>query len=214
MKPSRMPLDYFFRPDRASGQEISKAAEEEWTSLPEIGQTRFREYKDTVKKKRHIIRNAGFGDARAIYDIIKRHPQQLVPRPISDIVQNIDRFIVCEYRGEVVGTASWGILPEIGRAAHPTIEIKSVAVEKKVRDRGIGRDLVDAAIERVKILQPEQIIVLTFSPEFFAKFGFEEVPKESLMHKLYSGCLNCTKYDSPFTCPEVAMSLAVNPQAS
>jgi hypothetical protein len=39
--------------------------------------------------------------------------------------------------------------------------------------------------------------------------GFKEVPKASLMHKLYMGCINCTKYDSPFTCPEVAMAMDV-----
>ena len=50
-------------------------------------------------------------------------------------------------------------------------------------------------------------MVLTFAPEFFRQFGFREVPKETLMHKLYMGCINCTKYDSPFTCPEVAMTL-------
>ena len=54
---------------------------------------------------------------------------------------------------------------------------------------------------------PAQCVVLTFSPEFFRKLGFIEVPKESLMHKLYAGCINCTKYDNPFTCPEVAMAL-------
>ena len=32
-----------------------------------------------------------------------------------------------------------------------------------------------------------------------------EIPKEKLMHKIYMGCLNCSKYDSPFTCPEIAM---------
>ena len=69
--------------------------------------------------------------------------------------------------------------------------------------------LVEAAIERVKVLQPEQIIVLTFTPDFFRKFGFVEISKVTIMHKLYSGCINCTKYDSPFTCPEVAMSLSM-----
>ncbi len=162
-----------------------------------------------VKKKRHVIRKAGFADTRAIFDLIKRNPKELVPRPLSDIVQNIDRFLVCEYRGKVAGTVAWGILPEIGSVAHPTVEIKSLAVEKKVRKKGFGRLLVEAAIEEVKILQPEQIIVLTFTPEFFRKFGFVEVPNVTLMHKLYTGCHNCSKYDSPFTCPEVAMSLAV-----
>ena len=35
--------------------------------------------------------------------------------------------------------------------------------------------------------------------------GFTIVPKTSLMHKLYIGCINCVKHESPFTCPEQAM---------
>jgi hypothetical protein len=27
------------------------------------------------------------------------------------------------------------------------------------------------------------------------------------MHKIYMGCINCTKYSNPFTCPEIAMAL-------
>ena len=124
-------------------------------------------------------------------------------------MQNTDRFLVAEVNGEVVGTVAWSILPEIGRSLHPTVEIKSVAVRGDLQGRGLGRKLVEAAIERVRLLKPAQIIVLTFTPDFFRKLGFREVPKEALMHKLYMGCLNCSKYDSPFTCPEVAMALAL-----
>jgi amino-acid N-acetyltransferase len=154
-----------------------------------------------------VVRSAGFSDTRSIFAIIKDHPNELVPRSLNDINQNIDRFLVAEAAGVVVGTVSWGILPEIGTAAHPTIEIKSLAVTPARRGSGLGRRLVEAAVERVKRMHPEQVIVLTFSPDFFRKFGFVEVPKETLMHKLYTGCVNCSKYDSPFTCPEVAMSL-------
>lgn len=159
--------------------------------------------------KKFKIRSSGFTDAAAIFDLIKRNPRELVPRSISDIIQNIDRSMVCEYRGKVAGTVSWAILPEIGKAAHPTVEIKSLAVEKRFRGSGMGRALVEEAIHRVGALQPEQVIVLTFTPNFFAKFGFVEIAKEKIMHKLYTGCLNCSKYDSPFTCPEVAMSLSL-----
>lgn len=155
------------------------------------------------------IRSSGFTDAAAIFDLIKRNPRELVPRSISDIIQNIDRSMVSEYRGRVAGTVSWAILPEIGQAAHPTVEIKSLAVDKRFRGSGMGRALVEEAIRRISVLLPEQIIVLTFTPDFFAKFGFKKIAKEKIMHKLYTGCLNCTKYDSPFTCPEVAMSLSL-----
>jgi len=155
------------------------------------------------------IRNAEFKDVGAIFALIKEHPRELVPRAISDIVQNIDRFLVCEVQSRIVGTGAWQILPEIGKALHPSIEIKSVSVNSHYQHKGIGLALVKTVIRRIKRFHPAQIVVLTFTPEFFRQFGFNEVAKETLMHKLYMGCINCTKYDSPFTCPEIAMTLAV-----
>jgi len=164
-----------------------------------------------VKNKQpdFIVRNAGFSDAEGIFSLIKAYPKELLARPISDIAENIDRSLVCTRKGQVVGTVSWSILPEIGHIRHPAVEIKSLAVKKSLKTHGVGRLLVQAAIERIRVLHPSQIIVLTFTPGFFAKMGFHEVPKASLMHKLYMGCINCVKYDSPFTCPEVAMSMDV-----
>jgi amino-acid N-acetyltransferase len=161
-----------------------------------------------MKKKNIFIRQAGFGDVPVIYKLIKAHPREVVPRATSDIVQNIDRFLVAEIKGQVVGTAAWQILPEIGPAANHSIEIKSVAVAKGFQKRGIGTALIKAMIKHVRKFRPAQIVVLTFSPAYFRRFGFHEVDKKTLMHKLYTGCINCTKYDSPFTCPEVAMTLA------
>ena len=162
-----------------------------------------------MKKMKYIVRNAGFEDTDAMFSLIKSYPDELLPRPISDIVENIDRFLVCEIDGRIAGIVSWQILPEIGFAKHPSVEVKSVAVQTEWRGKGIGTALVKAAIDRIKVLHPAQIIVLTFSPKFFRKLGFREVRKETLMHKLYMGCINCTKYDSPFTCPEIAMCLRV-----
>ena len=160
-----------------------------------------------TKPPSYIVRNAGFTDLEAIYNLIKAYPKELLARPLTDIAQNIDRFMVCEKGGKVVGTVSWSILPEIGHARHPSVEIKSVSVVRRLQGKGVGRSLIEAAIKRIKVLNPSQIIVLTFTPAFFEKMGFHEVPKASLMHKLYMGCINCAKYDSPFTCPEVAMAM-------
>lgn len=157
------------------------------------------------------MRNAGFTDCEGIFALIKLYPKELLARPISDIAENIDRSLVCEHKGRIVGTVSWSILPEIGHVRHPAVEIKSLSVKKDLRKHGVGRLLVEAAIARIRVLNPSQIIVLTFTPGFFAKMGFHEVPKASLMHKLYMGCINCVKYDSPFTCPEVAMAMDVKP---
>lgn len=162
-----------------------------------------------MTKKSHgiSVRTAGFDDAQAVFQLVREFPRELVARPINDIVQNIDRCLVAEDDGRVVGTVSWQVLPEIGLAADPTVEIKSLSVRKDSHGRGIGRALVGEAIRRIGVLKPSKIIVLTFTPEFFGKFGFKVIAKQEIMHKLYTGCSNCTKYDSPFTCPEIAMSL-------
>lgn len=165
------------------------------------------EEEEMKKAESFEISPAGFDDASAIFKLIKDHPAELVPRALSDIVQNIDRFLVGRIDREVVGTVSWQILPEIGLAKDPSIEIKSLAVAEAWRGRGFASLLVERAIESVRPLNAARIVVLTFSPDFFKKLGFSEVSKEELMHKLYAGCVNCTRYDSPFTCPEVAMSL-------
>ena len=163
-----------------------------------------------MHENRFIVRPAEFEDAEAIFNLIKQFPEEVLPRSLSDIVQNIDRFLVCETIGKVVGTVSWQILPEIGAPRAPSVEIMSLAVSEDFSRQGMGRTLVQGVIERMTKLHPAQIVALTFHPQFFEKMGFREVAKETLMHKLYTGCINCTKYDSPFTCPEIAVVLEVN----
>ena len=160
-----------------------------------------------------LIRKACFSDGPAIFKCIKAHPNELVPRPLSDILLHIDRFLVAELDGEIVGTASWAVLPELDPSKNPSIEIQSVSVRDDLQKQGLGRRLVEAALDRVAEFKPDQIIVLTFTPPFFAKLGFSPVPKETLLYKLYKGCMNCSKYDSPLTCPEVAMAMPLRFQA-
>ncbi len=153
------------------------------------------------------IRNADLYDAREIFKIIQENTDKLVPRSVSDIVQHIDRFLVAECGDAVVGVIAFEIFPEIGLPLKSCIELQSVCVREKYRMRGVGRMLVEAQIARLKPLKPYQIVVLTYADGFFGRLGFREVPKASLMHKLYIGCINCTKHESPYTCPEKAMAL-------
>ncbi len=161
-----------------------------------------------------IIRTAGFEDAATIFSLIQNAAACLVPRSLGDLIQNIDRCLVAQRHEQVIGTVSWQILPEIGRCTNPAVEIKSLVVRDAERGAGVGQQLVKSAVKRISLFRPREIIVLTFTPDFFARLGFTLTSKERLMHKLYTGCMNCTRYDSPFTCPEVAMSLSMEPDES
>ena len=152
-----------------------------------------------------VIRTAELRDAEKIYALISLNRDQLVPRSLGNVVEMIDRFVLAECDGEMVGCAAYQIHPEIGNAEAASVEIVSVAVKSVFRRRGIGRALVEGVLAKVAAFRPKEVVVLTFAPEFFASLGFAEVPKTQVMHKLYTGCINCTKHANPYTCPEIAM---------
>ncbi len=151
------------------------------------------------------IRQATLADAEKIFALINLNRDQLVPRSMGNIVEAMDRFVIAECMGEMVGCAAYQIHPEIGSPEAATVEIVSVAVKSMFRKQGIGRKLIEAVIDKTKVISPKEIVVLTFAPGFFEKLGFHEVAKTKIMHKLYTGCINCTKHADPFTCPEIAM---------
>lgn len=155
------------------------------------------------------VRPATLKDAERIFALINLNRDLLVPRSMGNIVENIDRFVVAECDGSFAGAAAFQVHPEIGNPEAATVEIQSVAVKTPLRGMGIGRLLVESVIARVAAFRPKEVLVLTFSPEFFAKLGFSEIPKTNVMHKLYTGCINCTKHADPYTCPEKAMTRPV-----
>jgi amino-acid N-acetyltransferase len=155
----------------------------------------------------HTIRSAVLKDAEQIFELIREHKEDLITRPMGDIIQNIDRFYVAEVKGQVVGCAAYQILPEIGVPERASVEIQSVAVHADYRRHHIGSQIVKHILERVRVFDPAQAIVLTFAPDFFGSLGFKRIEKTQVMHKLYMGCINCTKHANPFTCPEIAMAL-------
>ena len=154
------------------------------------------------------LRQATLADVEGLFAIIGEHRDELVPRSRGNIVENIDRFLVAvSPAGGLAGCIAYQIWPEIGAPRNATVELQSVAVREAFRRRGVGRLLVEGALERVRAFEPAEVMVLTLTPPFFAALGFHEIPKTRIMHKLYAGCVNCTKHADPFTCPEKAMML-------
>ena len=156
------------------------------------------------------VRTARLADAESIYALIREHTAELVPRSLGNVVENIDRFLVAEGPdGALAGCVAYQVWPEIGDPLKATVELQSVAVREAFRRRGVGRAIVEGVLGRIGAFEPAEVMVLTLTPPFFAALGFQEIPKTRIMHKLYTGCINCTKHTDPFTCPERAMALEI-----
>ncbi len=154
-----------------------------------------------------VIRRATLSDVLLIHRLIQSYPHELILRPVNNIVENIDRFTVALRGRELIACACWQILPEIGCPEGATVELQSVAVSKAYRGQGIGSRLIKFVLQRISGFKPAQAIVLTFEPDFFGHLGFKQIEKTQIIHKIYRGCIYCTKHTNPFTCPEIAMAL-------
>ena len=164
-----------------------------------------RKAKKLKKKLTGQVRPARMSDIPQIYKAIRENPREVLPRSYPDLSRNFDRFLVYDENEKIKGVISWQVLPNIELDEESTLEIVSLSVRKRYQRRGIGRLLLNKMIRKLEKFEPDRILVLTFYPRFFKKFGFKRVSKRKLYPKIYSGCINCVKYLSPLACPEVAM---------
>jgi amino-acid N-acetyltransferase len=144
------------------------------------------------------IRSAKISDAEAIYALINHYAERdrMLFRPLADIYENLQAFIVAELDGNVVGCCALQIIWS------DLAEIKSLAVDEANKDRGVGKMLVAAATEQARQLDLPRVFALTLNPAFFEKLGFEVVEKDTLPMKVWSDCAKCPKQQN---CDEIAV---------
>ncbi len=149
-----------------------------------------------------MVRAAKISDAEAIRDLVNYYAERgrMLHRSLEGIYGSLRDFHVCRRNGLLAGcaalTISWGDLGEI----------RSLAVAPEKQKQGIGRKLVARAVAEAKALGLKRIFTLTYEPEFFARFGFSVIDKETLPTKVWRDCLHCPKADA---CDEVAMILEI-----
>ncbi len=124
---------------------------------------------------------------------------EVLPRALMDIYGSLRDFFVYvdEETVTIAGICAMNIIWE------NLAEVRSLYVEEGYRNRGIGRNLVEACISEAITLQLYRVFTLTYKKDFFVHLGFKEVERSSLSEKIFSDCFRCSKY--PDYCDEVAM---------
>jgi amino-acid N-acetyltransferase len=146
------------------------------------------------------IRGALIADAKRIQALVNSFAVKgdMLMLNLNDVVEKIMEFCVFE-------NAEDNTLAGVC-ALHPTwldiAEIRSLAVEKTLHRKGIGKLLVLKQLEWAKALGFKRVFTLTYKSGFFASLGFTEIAKDELPKKMWTDCLKCMKYPD---CDETAM---------
>ena len=145
------------------------------------------------------IRPAHIRDAEAICSLINHYAERerMLHRSLESTYEALREFHVAEDdSGALIGCVAvdlfWSDLAEI----------KSLAVAPDRRGRGIGRQLVEAAIADARELGATRLFALTYEEDFFRRLGFSRIDRETLPEKVWRECIVCPKADA---CDEIAV---------
>ena len=157
-------------------------------------------------KQNYSVRQATLADVDALMDMVSFWAKQgqNLPRKRNDIIRNIQTFAVCVKDNQVVGCACLFVY-DSGLA-----EIRSLGVSPIIQRQGQGRAIVNFLLKRAAKMYIERVFVLTRSPQFFSRVGFEKTVIESMPEKILKDCENCPKRDK---CDEVAYIFDVKSHA-
>jgi amino-acid N-acetyltransferase len=146
-----------------------------------------------------VIRKAIIGDVGRIQSLVNHYASKetMLGLSLSEIYDQIRDFTVAEGpRRTLIGVCALHVIWD------DLAEIRSLAVDPKIRRRGVGRSLVEHCLEEARGLQIPKVFALTYQAEFFRRSGFERVDKAELPHKVWRDCLKCTKFPN---CDETAV---------
>ncbi|UTW45929.1 argininosuccinate lyase [bacterium SCSIO 12696] len=152
------------------------------------------------------VRRARMSDVEKIHQLVDFWAEkgEILPRTYENIIHDVQNFVVAEVDGQVVGCASLYIYQK-GLA-----EIRSVVVDEKYHNQGQGRALVQYLLEFANQMELQEIIVLTYIPDYFSALGFNLIEKSSLADNIIEDSER-----SPYKNPEdeVAMEYIVDRSA-
>jgi amino-acid N-acetyltransferase len=145
-----------------------------------------------------MIRGARMGDVKKIHKLLQFFAQKdlLLGRSLSSLYDQLRDFnVYVEETGET-GAESGEL---IGACAlhicwDNLAEIRSLAIADGYQSKGIGKQLVEMALSEAGSYGINRVFTLTYQPDFFRRLGFKDIDKSELPHKVWSDCINCSKF--------------------
>ncbi len=149
-----------------------------------------------------MIRKARLTDVRKIQRLVNFYAKkdEMLPLSLNDLYDKIRDFYVYERKGKIAGCGALHISWEkLG-------EIRSLAVQKGRQKKGIGRRIIKECLREARDLGLGKVFVLTYKPKYFRQFGFKDIDKYQLPHKVWTDCVKCVHFPD---CTEDALIKAL-----
>ncbi len=144
------------------------------------------------------VEKARISDAAQMHKLINYFADkgEMLARPLSEIYENIRDYFVVRQGEQVIACAALHIMWS------DLAEIKSVAVAEDNQRKGTGNHLIEACLREAKELGMPTVFCLTYKPVFFERFGFSQIDRMELPHKVWTECYRCPKFPN---CDETAL---------
>ncbi len=122
----------------------------------------------------------------------------ILDRTEDEVATNIRSYVLAKDGNKLVGYTALHIHSK--RLA----EIRSLIVDEAYRGQKVGQRMVQFALDEAKDIGVEEdVLVLTYLPQFFLKLNFKEINKEVIPeHKIWADCIKCIHFP---ICNEVAL---------
>ena len=122
----------------------------------------------------------------------------ILNRSEDEVATNIRSYVLAKENDVIIGYTALHVHSK--RVA----EIRSLIVDEKYRGQHIGQKMVEFTLKEAKDLGVEEdVLVLTYLPQFFAKIGFIEINKDVIPeHKIWADCIKCIHFP---VCNEIAL---------
>lgn len=143
---------------------------------------------------------AKLSDIPAMQSLVVREVKDgiILERSEDEVATNIRSYVLAKEGEKVIGYGALHV--HSSRLA----EIRSLIVSSEHRAKSIGKQVVQFCLAEAKSLEvSEEVLVLTYLPEFFQKMNFVEIPKESIPeHKIWADCIKCIHFP---ICNEISL---------
>lgn len=146
-----------------------------------------------------IYKKPVLSDIVSMNELVKEEVDNgiILNRSIDEMATTIRSYTIAVLNGEIVGFVALHI-------HNVTLaEVRSLIVRSDLRGHHIGIGLVEQTLVEAKNLGVKDVLVLTYRADFFKKFGFVEIPKESIPEsKIWADCIKCKHFP---ICDEVSL---------